>query len=233
MAKLICEKCGELPIPLSIPNNIENDETMLKQFGKKLIAGVKCAKCKNPVKLIRGNLTSKFAIKESQRLKDIVAKYSMSANPDAMIHRSNELVMNRLIKELSGITSLFFHKNILVFILVGENSLDGCITYNTKTIYSGIYSIFPDIKNSLLENSLNAIKKQQQTNIKLPANKIIDFIELQDENMELKKEIVEEKKKFKQKLNEFEIRISNQYSELSKKQNELNHFKELYNDLKK
>jgi len=233
MVKLICEKCGEIPIPFGdIPKEIENSETAFKQFEKKLIGNSKCARCGNKIKLDKGNLTSKVAIEKSGDLLNLMNRYAKNINFDELIHDSNEIVIDRIVKEFSAITSLFYYKNILCFVLVGENTPDGCITYNTKTLYSGIYTMFSEIKNSLLKNSIDAIKTSQQSDKKLPANKIINLLDLERDNKELNEKLKTIEKEHKLKLHEHNLKINNLYSELSQKQKEVSHFKELYKNLK-
>ena len=232
MAKLICETCGELPILVDVPKNIEGSETDFARFGKKLVGGAICAKCKGKIKLVKGKLLSKSVIKKAEELRSLMNQYSNSINFDDAVHDSNEIVISKIIKEMNVLGSLFYHKSILFYVLVGENTPDGCITYNTRTIYSGIYTMFPDVKNSLLENSLDAIKNQQLRDQRLPANKINNLLNLKEDNEELKKKIKTIENEYQQKLKNLEIKINNQYSEMSQKQHELNHFKELYGKLK-
>lgn len=232
MAKLVCPKCGEISIPINVPKNIENSETGFARFGKKLLDGVTCQECGMKIKLIGGKLQSKSIIKEAEKLKSLMNNYSNSVNPDDLIHKSNEVAINRILEEMKAVGSLFYNKNILFYVLVGENSPDGCITYNTRTFYSGVYTMFPEIKKTLLEHSLDAIKTQHQKDKKLPDNKIIDFLKLNEDNEKLKKKIKIIENEYQRKLKEVETKINSQYSEISQKQKELNHFKELYGKLK-
>ena len=58
MARLVCIKCGELPIPLNIPKAVEESETELMKFEKKILKDGRCAKCGGDIKLLKGNLVS-------------------------------------------------------------------------------------------------------------------------------------------------------------------------------
>jgi len=234
VAKIVCKNCGELPFVIpNVPQNIEADEIKFEEYGKKLLGNTKCKKCGSNLILKRGNLKSKKIIDEYNKLQEKIFKLAQCSNFDSIITESNTLVIDRIIKEVTAVSSLFNHKNILCFVLVGENAPDGTITFRTQTFYSGIYTIFPEIKASLLRNSIDAMEKNIVKDTKLPANKINDFLNLQEDNIDLKKEIETLKKEKKEKELVTQQLISDYNSQLSKKTAELKHFKELYGELKK
>jgi len=230
--KMVCKKCGELPFQLPMAKEVVADETKFSYLEQELLKGAKCKKCGSLITLQRGELKSKEAIEIYNELKDRIQEVGKHIDFDSFIITSNTQVINRMMQEVEKISSLYFYKNILFFALVGENAPDGTITFRTQTFYSGVYTIFPEIRKVLLEDSINRIRNEHGGNFKFNDYKVNEFLNMNKKNSELQKEIENLKQMIKMQ-DEMNKKFENNFNnELREKTIELEHFKKLYGDLK-